>query len=514
LLAACLVLFGQARAFASDPAELAAKVDAHWRQAIASDPAPPASDEVFLRRIWVDMTGRVPTALEAARFLDNRDPERRAKLVQTLIDSDEFAEHWGRNLARWLVDERPIFRGNYDGRVLAESLADAIRRKTPWPEVVGGLVSQDGATDASGPANLVLRYDADPIKLAGGLGKILMGVTIQCAQCHNHPFASWQQDDFWGLAAVFARVRPMSVDGPGALRAITEAKKGELKRPEPRPNATPGADGQMPEPRQVLVRPHLPDGSTIEPNANRRSALAAWLSDPANPYVGRNLVNRLWVELFGQQPVRNFDDLKKTSEGRALVDGLAAEFAASGHDIEGLVHAIVLTRAYAQTAGPSGDLPAWSRPAVRPLSVDVLYASVGRATGAVVDPPPPGEDGDEEEGADADEALAPDDEEDGPGDPPAEQLGEQPRSLQRALILMNGGFLNDAVRSGARMARALHGPKIGPTHVEWAFLATLSRRPTDDERATMLGLLARGPQAGLEDVYWVLLNSAEFLTNH
>ncbi len=530
------VLVGPASSSGADPAEVAQRIDSKLEAATGAKLGPAASDEVFLRRVWLDLTGRVPSALEARSFLDDRDPARRVELVKTLVQSDEFARQWGATLARWLTEERPIYRDNYDGRVLAASLAESVRNGEPWPKMVRTLLTENGVSDTSGPANLLLRYDADPIKLAGGLGKTMMGVTIQCAQCHDHPFAAWRQEEFWGVAALFARVKAMNADRGEPLRAIADAKRGELTRPDPNATPPPPADGTMSEVKQVQVKPQLPGGKALPISADRRKALADWLTSSNNPYLGRNLVNRLWGELMGQPLVRNFDDLNKTSEARTFVDALTVEFAAGGYDLKSMVHAIVLSKAYAQGPGPSEARFAWACPTVRPLSVDSLYASISRATGVEADQPAQPDDEDEEEeegpsiGAAAHDLAASSVETEKAGsmmmkkndaeeqfertDFPVELLREQARSLQRTLVMMNSGHLNEAVRSGARVARALHGPKVGAAHVDWAFLSTVSRRPSDDERKTMMGLLRDRPQDGLEDLYWVLLNSAEFQTNH
>ncbi|MFO0957050.1 MAG: DUF1549 domain-containing protein [Isosphaeraceae bacterium] len=471
-------------------------------------------DPEFFRRISLDLIGRIPSVPEVRAFLDDPSPSKRSAKVESLIASDEFDEHWGRLLAEWLTDRRAIFRVDADGEALSESLASSIRRDRPYPEMARDVVVGSGSSEENGSVNFLLRYDTDPIKLAGGVGKNLMGVTIQCAQCHHHPFARWQQDDFWGLAAVFARIRQFSSDEGDRTLAVLESPRGELRRPDPSAKA-----GTEPMPT-LLVRAQLPDGTKIPAAADRRRALGDWLASAENPYVARNLVNRAWAHFFGKALIKNLDDPGKATEAMPVLEFLAADFGRSGYSLKALARAIALSRTYAQsTSEAEGSSPSWSRPVVRPIPLDPLYASIAQATGYEADRPgfeDEDEIGDDEDGESPAEPMpAPElpffQRED---DPAAERLGERPASLQRALVFMNGEHLREAVRSGARVCQAVLGPKIGHSHVEWAFLATLGRKPTEDESARMARLMARDRREGLEDVFWVLLNSAEFQTNH
>ena len=154
-------------------------------------------------------------------------------MVARILDSEDFADHWGRVLAVWATSERPVARDAYDGRVLHDFFRERLRKQEPYDRVVRDLIAGSGASDVSGPANFILRYGADPTRLAGAVGKNLLGITIQCAQCHDHPFAPWKEGDFWGLAAAFARVRKMESGGDDNLKAVVEARRGELKRSRP-----------------------------------------------------------------------------------------------------------------------------------------------------------------------------------------------------------------------------------------------------------------------------------------
>jgi hypothetical protein len=361
------------------------------------------------------------------------------------------------------------------------------------------------------------------------VGKNLLGITIQCAQCHDHPSASWKEGDFWGLAAAFARVRKMESGGDDNLKAVIEARRGELMRPDPDapalPAKTEGKDAEKPPPKQVVVKPRLLNGKHI-PDGSRRTALASWVVARDNPLFARNLVNRVWEQLYGKTLLTNLDNPATKSNSLPVLALLSDDFARNGHDLRRLLGIIVLSKSYSRSSSSLASSD-WTRPAARPLSVDQLHASIAQATGYDGVPEEPAEkpvDGDENDPhADADSARAephgeaspPSDkgdanDDEGKTDRPAEALGERALTLQRALVLLNGEFVREASRSAVRVARALNGRRVDASQIEWACLATLSRRPTTKEQAVLGALLAWS--SGLEDVYWVLINSSEFQT--
>jgi hypothetical protein len=516
----------------SDVGAVRDRLDQTIAAAVQGGLASPTDDATFLRRVWIDLAGHVPPATVARAFLDDGDPEKRAKMVASLLGSEEFADHWGRVLAMWATSERPISRDAYDGRVLHTYLRESILKKTPYDQVVRELLTGSGPNDASGPVNFLLRYDADPPRLAGAVGKNLLGVTIQCAQCHDHPFGRWKQEDFWGLAATFARVRKMESGAGDDLMAVVEARRGELTRPDPdaarEPEKKP-ADPNNPNepPKQIVVKPRLLNGKSV-PDGGRRAALANWVVARDNPLFARNLVNRTWEQFFGTALVPNLDKPDSTGSSAGVLALLSEDFGANGHDLRRLLHIIVLSKAYNQ-ASSSRSNPVWAKPAPRPMSVDQLHASIAQATG--YDGPPIGEGEAEpnvkavdEEAEDAhaeadigtsrpeENAAAPEDTNEDDSDRPAEALGERALTMQRALVLLNGDFVREASRSAVRVARASLGRQTEDARIDWACLATLTRRPTAKERTILRGLLVE--VNGLEDIYWVLINSAEFQGIH
>ncbi len=510
-----VVLAGLAPA-AQATAKLDALLEAKWQQEKVT-PAATADDATFLRRVYLDLTGQVPSVEKVQAFLADKKTDKRNRLVDELLADDAFADHWARTWAFRLTDRRAVAQDTHDGRVLKEYLRNALKTNKPYPKVVRELLTGDGLADASGPANFLLRYNAEPIQLAGAVGKQFMGATLQCAQCHDHVFAKWKQSDFWGTAAVFGRLKKVNAEDGSA--GILEARRGELERPDPK--GKPDENGNVP---MLTVKPKLPGAS--EPlTGKRRSTLADWLTADDNPYLARHFVNQTWKQLFGDKLVSGLDDLDAiaTSSHGDVLEMLTADFKAGGHDIKRLVRVLVLSKAYQLGSGggqgsadevkrSAHQLEQFARFRSRPLSVDQLYASVIGATGFNPNPPPP----ETPEGAKPELPPAPvEDPEEDPADKPVEAFGPNPLTVQRALVLLNGDLVNQAANAGAELTVKKKGEKIGSAHVEYLFLATLSRKPDAAESAAMLKLLAgEDKMAGLQDVVWALINSAEFNSNH
>ena len=511
---AILLLFPFLLGFAAEAAQpqadarLESLLADHWK-ARAVTPAPVCDDATFLRRVWLDLAGCVPPSDKAVAFLADSRQDKRARLVEELLASADFADHWGRSWAIRLTHSRPVRQGTFDNRVLAEYLRDRLAARRPYREIVAELLTGEGLQDASGPANFLLKYDAKPERLVGAVGKLFMGTTLHCAECHDHVFAHWKRDDFRGLAAFFARVRAVSTENDeDGKRGILEANKGEFRIPDL--TAKPDESGNRP---MKNIMPRFPGRRAAGAPApagragNRRRALADWLTADDNPYFARSAVNQAWEHFFGVPLVRSLDNLNalKNEPFAPLLDELAAGFRAGGGDLRRLARAIVMSRAYQlSSGGATADAGvaqkqqrAFTRFPVRPLAVDPLYRSAARATGHTGEPA---------------EKPA---EEDPTADLAVSLLTEHPLTLQRALTLLNGDYVRDAAKAAAERLVKQHGERVGEKHVEALFLAALARQPTKAETRTILDLVQEsGGTAGLEDAVWVLLNSAEFNTNH
>jgi hypothetical protein len=490
-------------------AKLDQRVEAMWHKAGVA-PEAPADDATFLRRVYLDLAGQVPPPLKVRAFLQDTDPRKRARLMDDLLAGEDFAEHWGRSWAEAFTGRRPIKQDAYNGAVLARYLKDSLMANRPYGDLVTELLCGEGLNEDNGPVNFLLRYDARPTNLAGAVSKQFLGLTLQCAECHDHPFAQWKKADFWGLAAYFGRIRKLESQGDdGAYAAVLETRRGELMVPDA--DAKPDEAGNVPK-KKVMIR--LPGQAEAPVPGQRRQALAAWITSDQNPYFARNLVNRVWAQLIGMPLVRSLEQpaVEAATNHPELLELLASDFRAGGQDVKRLVRIIVLSKVYQQGTGRSDSaadvqikkLRHLARFPIRPLGVDQLYQSIIQATGYS---------GPEE--APDPKAAAADDEEKEESDKAVEFLGARALTVQRAQALLNSDYVHQASQSGARAVLALLGGRPGAAHVEWLFLTTLSRRPTTEESTAMLELLKQGKgRRGLEDVLWALLNSAEFNTNH
>ncbi len=531
------LLGGLTLAASAPPDSVTQRLDAamaqHWKAAGVA-PVGPTDDAAFLRRVWLDLAGATPPAAEVQAFLADHDLNKRAKLIDKLLDSDEFAGHWADVWSQQLLGgRRPLKQDKYDGRVVRDYLRDAVKNNTSYKTIATELITGQGTSDASGPADFLLRYEAKPTDLVGAVFKNFQGVSLQCAQCHDHPFTQWKKGDFWGVAAYFGRLRLMeSGDGDDSITAVVEARHGDLKVPDPK--AKPNDDGS---PAMKIVKPRLPGVVAAAPATpvRRRTVLAAWITADDNPYFATRAVNDVWARLFGAGLMPAVDGVDRgEANDLTAVNLLATDFKESNYDLKRLIRIVAASRAYQLSSGDATPASAagleaekadlqtrnFARFRVKPLSVDQLYASVVRATGYKGDPPPPDPAAPPDPNAPAPQDEAPATADDDPvpddsSDRPVEVLTERGQTVQRTLAMLNGDYVHSAVQAGAK-AR-LNGDDRAPNaaDVERVFLATLSRRPTKDEAKAMQELLKGGEgAAGLEDVLWAVINSAEFNTNH
>lgn len=484
-------------------------------------PLPPCADSEFLRRIWLDLAGRTPPLAEMNRIIAGPKIDRE-EVVRQLLKSPEFARYWGRIWVEYLTDKRPFGTPEYDGRRLLQFLTDAFRENRPYHELVSELMAGEGSSDVSGSANFLMRYNAEPIPLTGAVSQKFLGLSLQCAECHDHPHARWKQKDFWGLAAHFARLRKMTPTNPEmgeAFFVVIERPRGELIIEDKR--AKPNEAG---EPPKKTVYPQLPGLPRSDPKRNRRDVLVEWMTSPTNPYLSRHLVNLIWERLLGDKLISNLDQWppEQPTTETALLNLLADDFAAHDWDLHRLMRIIVLSDVYQRSSVKKLDSERLSQVSVihgavapnippvaavgvaariRPLSADQLHLSLAQAFGYHFD--------------ENDFRLAESTGEEFTQDIPVNNLGPTSLTLGRALALYNTDYVRGAVELGVETATRLYGPAAGAEHIERFFLLLLSRRPTSEELEFFQDLAGESnPAEGLQDVVWVLLNSTEFVTNH
>jgi hypothetical protein len=478
-------------------------------------PSELCTDQEFIRRASLDLCGILPTADEVQKFLADRDPNKRARLVDQLLERPEYADFWTLKWSDVLRSSRKavLLKGTF---VFQQWLRGHLVRNTPLDEVVRELLTASGSTFANPPANYY-RIARDPQNLAETTAQLFFGIRMQCAKCHNHPFERWTQDDYYSMAAFFARVRQ---------------KKDDL---EPGPNPqTPGGEviysdraGEVTQPRSgKVMAPKFMGGSiaAVPPGKDRREVLAEWLTSPGNPFFARATVNRIWYHLNGRGIVDPVDDFRDSnpSANDELLDALAKDFTAHKFDARHLIRVIMNSRTYQLSAQTNDfnkdDSRYFSHAVTRLLTAEQLLDALCAVTEVPEKFPglPLG----------TRATQLPDGEINHPflktfGQPARELACECERegdsNLAQALQLINGPTVNEKLRNpGNRIGRLLAKKASDLDILNDLYLSTLSRPPTETDVKVALGHVARAAdkRKAWEDVHWALLNAKEFLFRH
>lgn len=478
-------------------------------------PSPPVDDAGFLRRATLDAQGTIPTAAAVARFVAGAGPEERAAAVDALLADDAFAAHQAELLAdRLLVryaegDLARVYRGSFTAW-----LEEALAADRPLDALYAELIAAEGRSDRD-PAVLYAldRGQASPEDLAGSVAKDVLGLTLECARCHDHPFQDWRQEEFHALAAYFARARPRPVAGLQAVFSLSEAPVGEHRF-----TPTGGERREVaPSPLRTsdLEPGPAPAGTT---RTSRRVAFARWATSPENPWFARAVVNRAWARLFGRGLVEPVDDLGEAEPGSPeadLLERLAAAFAADGFVLRRLYRAILTSDTYQRASGrEDGRVLAardrFATAAVRPLGARALAMSLLRAAGR--DVPAEGELPRMRERLVA--GLVEQVRQVLPRPRPGEAADPEHVTTAQGLLFLNGRFASGLARYAVREVIAAGAAPA--ERVEALYLRTLSRRPTAAERRRARAFLAEAddPEAATADLFWALVATSEFQTNH
>jgi len=495
----------EARAGEPNPGELAALIDRHIDTRLEAEgvrPAEPASDAEFLRRVYLDLHGVIPTADQATTFLADTDPTKRARLIDTLLASSQYGAYLGDIWQAYLVS--PLAD---DYRVRSERfrqwLADRFNTKT-WDRIASELLAATGKLDEN-PAVIYLvegRLPRTVPDLTDIASRYLLGVRLNCAQCHDHPFVKWTQQDYWGMAAFFTQVQT-----PGKPKLVYQVGVKDY----PEITLASLKDGGMIDGFQ-LRPPTFLGGEELgaAKGTTNRAALAEWMTSPKNPYFARAMVNRTWWRLFGRGIVRPVDDMHAANPPShpELLELLSRRFVESGFDLKFLTLAIVSSHAYQRTSragdGPDKQAALFGRMSVKMLSAGQLYDSLATAFG------PPAREG----GAKARSDTRPDFvqffSDDGDPDPTAYRRG-----IPHLLRQMNSGQF--AGRNVAALAARVAKPGRSPDDVAAdLFLTILSRRPTADEQRLFRDHVTRSDSvdAASRELAWALMMTSEFSLNH
>jgi hypothetical protein len=491
-------------------------------------PSDVCTDSEFLRRVSIDITGTLPTAAEAEKFLADRDPKKREKLVDDLLARPAYASYFALKWGDILRNRRTGVVGLGGGKARTDAfhawIRESLAKNKPYDRFVREILTARGDMfgEAGQPPVAWYHVLKTPQLLVDDTAQAFLGTRIQCAQCHHHPYEKWSQDDYWGLAAFFARVQMTAVksnvpkDGRG-LMSLSIASDGKVTSPQ-------GKTYTQPQPLGG-------DPLTIPPGADPREQLADWMTRPDNPFLARALVNRYWAHFFGRGIVEMPDDLRITNppSNPELLDALAKDLVAHKFDLKYLVRTICISDTYQQSSKPNvfnqKDRQNFARFYPRRLPAEVLLDAIDQVTGV------PTKFGANEatRAIDlADEAAA-NTLLEAFGKPTRDSACECERvasaTLSQSLYLLASKDVHMKLKqSSSRPAKWAADARPDVDKIKEMFLWVFSRYPTPDELRTAETFLAQEParasnaklakQEAYEDLLWALLNTKEFLFNH
>lgn len=471
--------------------------------------APPSADGEFLRRAFLDTIGTLPTPDEARAFLADAAPDKRDRLIETLLARPEFVDYWTYKYSDLLLvnSEKlpPQAMWAYHHWIRRH-----VASNTPWDEIARQLLTARGSSLENGAANFFLLHQ-DPLDLAETTTVALLGFSINCARCHNHPLEKWTNDQYYGMASLFARVRTKNL-ASDAERVVYDADDGEIAQP---------LTGRSQPPAPLDAAPL--DGAATQ---SRRQRLADWLTAAENPYFRRAIVNRVWANFFGVGLVEPIDDMRQTNpaSNEPLLADLAQYLADHGHDLKALMRLILQSHTYQRSslAAPENadDSRFYSRYYPRRLMAEVLLDAVSQVAGAPTAFPdyPSGW-----RALQLPDASVPSYFLKTFGRPDRTITCECERTAEPSMVqvlhLANGDVLNQKLAAtGNRIEQLLASGAADAAIIDECYLSALSRLPTADERAQLTTALADAPpserRAAVEDLYWGVLSSKEFLFNH
>jgi hypothetical protein len=484
-------------------------------------PAERVNDEVFLRRVYLDTIGTLPSADEAKEFIDSPAADKRAQLIDQILEREEFAWFWA---LRWAdvmrgSDVTISHRGVHS---FHRYLVKLFHEDRPFDEFARETLTSQGNTLHYPPANFH-RIARTPEDAAEATAQLFMGIRIQCAKCHNHPFEAITQDDYYGLAAYFARVKFKGKQFGRDDEIVYLDRNSEVRHPTREENVVPNVFGE-----EIGLEPDVNGDETQARDTDRRQVLAEWLLQKENPFFARATVNRIWFHLFKQGIVEPVDDFRATNppSNPELLDALAAEFAANGYRVKPIIRAILNSNTYQLSAEPPNlQSPKAAKPdryfthsTAQMLSAEQVLDAISSAIGvdATFTKTPLGTRAIE---------LA-----DGTIDHPFLQAFSKPvrdvicecaredePSLNQVLHLVNNAkIIGDIASSRSRVSRWIAEGMNDAQILESMYLSTISRRPTEGERQLIAKYLAEAKvrEAAFHDLQHALLNSNEFLLRH
>lgn len=469
-------------------------------------PSEMCSDEEFLRRATVDITGLLPSEEEYNVFMTDTSADKRAKLVDRLLERKEFSEIWAMRWAELLMIKSTNRVSDKSAFLYYSWLTEQISNDVPLDQMVRDLLSASGGTFSNPPTNYY-EIETDTLKTAENVAQVFMGLRTQCAQCHNHPFDRWTMDDYYGFAAFFAQIGRKNTEDYRE-RIIYNRGGGDVRH----------LIGNK------VMEPKFLGG--VEPDMkgrDRREVLAEWLTAPENPYFASSVANRIWASFFGVGIVDPVDDVRVSNPASnpELYETLGNKLVEYNYDFKKLVRDICASKAYQRTTVPNDsnktDTKNFAYAQVRRIPAEQLLDCISQATSH-----------DEKfrglplgsravqiaDGKTSNYFLT--------------TFGRSERetvcsceastspTLSQALHMLNGSATQDKIGRGKLVETWVKEELSNDQIIDKIYIRCLSRKPTADEREKLTAVLKEeeNRQRGLEDVFWAVLNSREFMFNH
>ncbi|MCE9533545.1 MAG: DUF1549 and DUF1553 domain-containing protein [Planctomycetes bacterium] len=519
----------EVRAAGRSPQAVAADIDAAIEKLLTENKIPFSArtdDAEFLRRVSLDVTGRIPTLERTNAFLSETAPDKRSRLIDELLSDHEYGEHfaviWYHRIVKPDDDNRFTIRGN----TFQDWLEASFNKNNGWNKIASDILLATGPRDKHPETSFFLAhvdgakggYEPAPNKITSAASKLFLGVKLECCECHNHPFNAMKQTDYWGVAAFFSDVHSNNARKKdlkdGAVPGITDGIVAKKKDPSPHPFGS----IEIPDSKGKTVKAKYLGGAEAS-LANRpllRKLFVTWLTSPQNKYFASAAVNKMWANFFGRGIVNPVDDMIDTDRAThpEVLKLLAKEFSESNYDLKYLIRCICNSQTYQRT---SSVLPAnkdddklYSHMPVKVMSADMLYDSLQIVLGHGVSSVVKGEGkkkggngGPRDEFRKFFHAEADDD---------VGVVDDYTHGVPQVLRLMNSQQISNTTATVAKLMKAGEPAKI----IESMYLTALSRNPTPEEVKKMTDYAAadKFSAKAYGDLLWVLLNTGEFLFNH
>jgi len=469
-------------------------------------PSELCTDEEFIRRVTLDVTGRLPTVEEYNAFLANVDPTKREKLVDELLTRKEFVEIW---VMKWaeLLTIRTTNQISYKSMLLYYTwLQERVANNVPMNVMVQELLGSNGGTFANAATNYY-QNETNTLKVAENVAQVFMGMRMQCAQCHNHPFDRWTMDDYYSFAAFFSQIGRKRGEDPREI-IVFNSGSGDVRHPV----------------GNRVMAPKFLGGETPDvAGKDRRQVMANWLASDENPFFAQNLSNIVWAHFFGKGIIQEVDDVRISNPpvNKELIDALSEKLRGYNYDFKKLVRDICTSRAYQLSTKTNEtnekDTTNFSHATLRRMRAEVLLDAITQVTTTSNKFPglPSGARAVQIANGNTSTYFL-------------TTFGRAKRetvcscevkmepNLSQALHMLNGDTVNAKITQGGLVTTRLGEEVPHEKIIEEIYIRCMTRKPTEKELTNLMELVGQeeNKQQALEDVFWALLNSREFVFNH